>query len=149
MHYTLNAPYIVHETIDGETIVMNLKNGFYYSFTGIGPAIWELIMAGASHDQIRTIMSQSFGSLMPDFEEVLNSFITELKTNEIILESQEPLFTHTDAGLKSLASSDLFAPETAKPPVFHRYTDMQDVLLLDPIHDVDEKGWPEPKTPRK
>jgi len=27
-------------------------------------------------------------------------------------------------------------------PVLHSYTDMQDVLLLDPIHDVDETGWP-------
>jgi hypothetical protein len=28
------------------------------------------------------------------------------------------------------------------PPVLSRYTDMQDLLLLDPIHDVDETGWP-------
>ena len=27
----------------------------------------------------------------------------------------------------------------------NKYSDMQDMLLLDPIHDVDDKGWPEPK----
>ena len=27
-------------------------------------------------------------------------------------------------------------------PVLHKYTDMEDLLLLDPIHDVDESGWP-------
>jgi hypothetical protein len=27
-------------------------------------------------------------------------------------------------------------------PVLAVYTDMQDLLLLDPIHDVDEIGWP-------
>ena len=26
--------------------------------------------------------------------------------------------------------------------MFERFTDMQDLLLLDPIHDVDETGWP-------
>jgi hypothetical protein len=26
--------------------------------------------------------------------------------------------------------------------VLHRYTDMQDLIVLDPIHDVDETGWP-------
>jgi hypothetical protein len=27
-------------------------------------------------------------------------------------------------------------------PVLQKYTDMQDLLLLDPIHDTDETGWP-------
>jgi hypothetical protein len=27
-------------------------------------------------------------------------------------------------------------------PVLSIYDDMQDLLLLDPIHDVDESGWP-------
>jgi hypothetical protein len=34
------------------------------------------------------------------------------------------------------------------PPVLHVYSDMREVLLLDPIHDVeDASGWPEPKRP--
>lgn len=149
MHYTLNTPYIVHETIDGETIVMNLKNGFYYSFSGIGPAIWEMILAGADMDQIHQITDKTFGSLLPELEEVVNSFVKELKSNEIVLESQEQAENLSQALIQQMLASELFAPEAAKSPVFHRYTDMQDVLLLDPIHDVDEKGWPEPKTPRK
>jgi hypothetical protein len=28
------------------------------------------------------------------------------------------------------------------PPKLRKYTDMQDLLLLDPIHEVDEQGWP-------
>ena len=27
-------------------------------------------------------------------------------------------------------------------PVLQKHTDMQDLLLLDPIHEVDETGWP-------
>jgi len=30
-------------------------------------------------------------------------------------------------------------------PVLERYTDMQELLLIDPIHDVDETGWPRRK----
>ena len=29
-------------------------------------------------------------------------------------------------------------------PVLYTYTDMAELLLLDPIHDVDETGWPKP-----
>ena len=34
-------------------------------------------------------------------------------------------------------------------PTLSRYTEMQDLLLLDPIHDVDDSGWPRraPETP--
>jgi hypothetical protein len=32
--------------------------------------------------------------------------------------------------------------------VLQKYTDMADLLLLDPIHEVDEQGWPQP-APRK
>jgi hypothetical protein len=30
-------------------------------------------------------------------------------------------------------------------PVLNKYTDMQDLLLLDPIHEVDATGWPSTK----
>jgi len=26
--------------------------------------------------------------------------------------------------------------------VVEKYTDMQDLVLLDPVHEVDERGWP-------
>ena len=32
-----------------------------------------------------------------------------------------------------------------EPPQLMKYTDMQELILLDPIHDVDEKGWPHTK----
>jgi hypothetical protein len=28
-------------------------------------------------------------------------------------------------------------------PKLEKYTDMEDLLLLDPIHDVQEVGWPQ------
>jgi len=44
------------------------------------------------------------------------------------------------------------APATAEliytPPVLSAYTDMEDLLQLDPVHDVDaESGWPVPRPP--
>jgi hypothetical protein len=35
------------------------------------------------------------------------------------------------------------ATETMQPPVLEPFGDMQDLLLLDPVHEVDEDaGWP-------
>ena len=42
----------------------------------------------------------------------------------------------TDPGIERLSF---------EAPILHKYTDMQDLLLLDPIHEVDEAGWPSVK----
>ena len=37
------------------------------------------------------------------------------------------------------------APNKSKAfslPLLQKYTDMEEMLLLDPIHEVDEHGWP-------
>jgi hypothetical protein len=43
-------------------------------------------------------------------------------------------------------------PPEAKPTFkelsLRTFTDLQELLLLDPIHDVDEVGWPAPLPPR-
>jgi hypothetical protein len=31
------------------------------------------------------------------------------------------------------------------PPDVHKYDDLEELLRLDPVHDVDEVGWPVPR----
>jgi hypothetical protein len=33
-------------------------------------------------------------------------------------------------------------PEPFVAPRLERYTDMQEIILLDPVHKVDSQGWP-------
>ena len=33
------------------------------------------------------------------------------------------------------------------PPVLEKFTDMQDLILLDPVHEVSERGWPHAAIP--
>ena len=39
-------------------------------------------------------------------------------------------------------SSHLSIKSAFLPPEIDIFSDMQDILLLDPVHDVDESGWP-------
>ena len=39
----VNSPHVVHETIDGETIIIHLGTGTYYSLDGVGADIWALL----------------------------------------------------------------------------------------------------------
>jgi len=70
-------------------------------------------------------------------EQAVIKFIQEILAEDLIV---------PDAG----ASTQPPKPDAAlspvrKPfalPVLHKYTDMQELLLIDPIHEVDETGWP-------
>ena len=35
------------------------------------------------------------------------------------------------------------AARVFEAPRLEKYTDMQDLVLLDPVHEVDEQGWPQ------
>ena len=65
-------------------------------------------------------------------KEELTSIFNELVSQEIILDREEML---------SENGPECIAPGDYVPGKFNRYADMQDLLMLDPIHDVDENGW--------
>ena len=43
MTYEINSQNAIDETLDGETIIINLKAGNYYSLNPSGTAIWTAI----------------------------------------------------------------------------------------------------------
>jgi len=43
----INEPNVVHENIDGETVILNLDSGNYYSIVDVGADIWNYIEKGA------------------------------------------------------------------------------------------------------
>jgi hypothetical protein len=143
--FEVNMPYVVHETIEGETIAMNLRDGNYYSFDGIGPAIWGLIAQTISIRDLLKTLSEITSQPIDQISEIACEFVHELASNGLIRTCPN---SDTSAGIDPETLNrfkELYAGTSVRKPVFHRYSDMRDILLLDPIHDVDAIGWPEPK----
>ena len=46
--YGVNAPLVATEKLDKEVMVVHLAKGNYYSLTGTGAAIWDLLASGRS-----------------------------------------------------------------------------------------------------
>ena len=116
--YEINSKKVISETLDGETIIINLENGNYFSVNEAGSAVWDAI---SKH--------QSF--ILDDKN--LTDFIKLLEKEELILETKE-------ASEASLADQKNFTD-----PKIEKYEDMQEMLLADPVHDVDPMGWPKLK----
>jgi len=137
MRYRINAPQVSSETIEGETIVIDFISGAYFSTDKLGAVIWEKLKVGLSPEHIVNEIKQHY----PDQGEAcgltIASFIAQL-------ESEKLMVIDSGEGESATAASQEQAcyPESYAAPVLNKYTDMQDLLLLDPIHETDNQGWP-------
>lgn len=129
------GPEIVHETVDGEVIAIDLENGSYYSLAGSGPAIWQLLGPGASEAEVLIALATSHDVPAEEISAAVSGFLRQLEEHGLVVRD----------GAAPSATADLPVTQAGfEPPRLERYTDMKDYFLLDPIHEVDTAGWPKP-----
>jgi Coenzyme PQQ synthesis protein D (PqqD) len=141
------APKIVHETLDGETIVIDLGTGNYYSLTGSGAEIWALLEAAGSASEICAELVHRHGYPAEDVRNEVESFVQELEREGLIEQGAAPTSGQA-AGSNGQAEVPTETGARWEPPKLECYGDMRDFLLVDPIHEVDETGWPDRRTPQ-
>jgi hypothetical protein len=135
---SVNAPHVVHETIDGEAILIHLVTGTYYSLDGVGAEVWGALCAGADQELLLAAARERYDADPLEVTGAVSELAQRLLGEGLLVESdprqvEQPLF-----------------PEGRVPlgaPELHTYTDMQEFMLVDPLHEVDEaSGWPHAKT---
>ena len=138
----VNEQNVVHETIDGEKILLDLNTGNYFSLAGTGAIIWEAIVETGSWKTVAAEFQKNNGKSHDIIHDAISGFIRDLMEENLLVETTDAKADHfSDEIAKQIRNA---AKEFTAPAV-NKYSDMQDLLLLDPIHEVDEKGWPESK----
>jgi Coenzyme PQQ synthesis protein D (PqqD) len=135
--FKVNEPTVVSETIDGETIIINLASGAYYSLRHSGAAIWAAIQQSASLGAIVAMVRSSYDADGIDIEHEISTLVQRLVDEDLV---RPTLGDPSSPAACAPPYEGRFAPFLA--PVLDKFTDMEAMLLLDPVHDVDEKGWP-------
>lgn len=135
--YRVAGPNVIRESFDGEIVIVSLDNGCYYSLQGTGAEIWDLIENQATFDEMAGEMTRRYVIEVPDAAGPLRSFLGKLIEEGLIAEVPAPLRTESLSLPPAPPARAAFVP-----PSVAKFSDMQDLLLLDPIHDVDETGWP-------
>jgi len=137
MTFRVNAPHVIAETIGGETIIVHLSTGCYFNLGGSAVDIWDGVAAGESSDAITQRLVARYDAGEAEIEAAVNRILEELRSEELIVPGQE-----TDV---TTVGGEAATPETRAPfeqPSLSKFTDMQDIILLDPVHEVDARGWP-------
>jgi hypothetical protein len=145
-HHRVNHPSVISESIDGEVVIIALGTGTYYSLRGPAARAWDGLAAGWSTDDVTADLLATFTADGASVADELISFVDALLAEGLIV-------TTDDAPTEP--SSPLPRPASIlpwEPLVLETFTDMQELILLDPVHEVEPaQGWPvaiDPDPPR-
>lgn len=138
LRYRINSPKVIHQVFDTEVVVVNLETGSYYSLEGAGIDIWRFFEATRSFDEVSAAMR---GRADDTDAGKLEAFLREL-ADEALIVPDENAAAHSPAPLAAIPKHSLGEARLRK------FTDMRDLLLLDPIHELDESGWPQRPQPQ-
>ena len=150
--FLVNPNGIANERFGNEMILINLLKGNYYSFrehTAI--FIWDLLAKKTDAARIVAALIRHYEVEEQQAAATLNVFLEQLLGEELILSISEEATAPTETAdqLTTAHSSDPGEPLTRQaftPPLLEVYDDMQELIMLDPVHDVDAvKGWPNKK----
>jgi len=144
--FVFNSPPVTHQTIDGEVVIINLQNGSYYSLRDTAATIWALVEQGADLERIVGFFRENYktgpDSDGDELQNCVTAFINALCDEGLIAENpyQGNVATPSQPAPVPCPVDAVF-----RRPEFEKYDDLQDLVMLDPIHQVSEQGWPHPK----
>ena len=125
--YRISPSQVAHQHIDGEVIVIHFETGSYFSLNGSAAELWQML----AKPQTVGTLSARFSGANGQATTAVQRFIDELMTEKLV---ERIVTTPTRNGAQPAI------PFAA--PLLEKYSDMQHLLLADPLHDVEEAGWP-------
>lgn len=128
---------VIAETMGTETMVIDTQSGVFYNLGGLASALWVLLESGSSLAALRGAVKARYPD-EPGIDEHLAAFLSQLTDDRVLVPGGDG---DTPAAITSGITSAVWPAIYAAPSV-DRHDDLGDLLLVDPLHDVDARGWP-------
>lgn len=130
--YAIASKDVVFESFDGEAVVLDLSSGKYFGFSDSGSRIWQALSSGV--DAQALIGLTAGASTIGPAE--LDRFVSQLVELRLLTRSDAPAQPLPGDLLAELAA-------TSEPLNVSIHDDLADLIIVDPIHEVEEPlGWP-------
>lgn len=137
LHFGVDEPSVIHECVDGEVLIVNLRQGAYFSLVGAAAEIWNALAAGASTDELVATLVARFDAPAETLTTAVSSFVGELLREQLVV-------ARSNATATFVVPTWDAAKEPFEAPLLSRYTDIEEHMKVDPVHEVDDAGWPPP-----
>ena len=138
--FRVNSPNVIHETIEDEVILIDLKTGTYYSLRDAGAVAWAAIERGVDAAGLAAVLEQRYAASADEIAAAVQRLLGDLEREGLVRQDVADDASSVPAGGETVSERVPF-----KPPVLEKHTDMQDLILIDPVHEVGAAGWPHPQ----
>jgi hypothetical protein len=127
----VNGPDCVAEEFESEIVALNMETGTYFSIKDNAASLWQDLARG--HPVEALVAAAGEGTPMAAAIEAFATAVVDeglMRAAQAPHDPEEPMTIAFDGAL----------------PAIEAFNDMQSLLLLDPVHEVDEQqGWPNAK----
>lgn len=128
-------PSVRHERLDDEVIAIDLESGAYFALDDVAAMCWSVLAAGGTASAAVEATVAGYDVARDAAQRDVEGFVGELVRVGLLAPVDRP---PVPVGLPEAAKE----VREYKPPAIERYDDLEELLVLDPIHEVDETGWP-------
>lgn len=126
----INGPSVIFDVQGNEAVIIDLMTGRYFRLDGPSTALWQRFVSPTSPTAVLATCTTA-ETLRPKLEGIVADLV-----------DRGLLRVADGASVQTSAAVDA-GPWTFTGFTLEEFTDLEDILGLDPIHEVDpEKGWP-------
>lgn len=131
-----NRPDVIDESFEGEITIIHLGTGLFYGLDACASSVWLHMRDGRRPDTTVAALAQAYDQPSHELEPHVLALVDQLCAQGLLVPCDDE---GPDAAVTASAAW--------REPTMQQFTDMQDLLLLDPVHDIelDENGWPIPR----
>jgi len=140
--YKPNTADIIYENFEDEVVLINLKTGIYYSLNFSGKQIWECVEKNATLDEIGDLFLNHYRIKTEKQKTEIKNFVMQLEAENLVV-AGDSSSDQKRINLEIVVDRNAEKGESFDSPILKKYTDQQELLLLDPIHEVTDLGWPD------
>jgi hypothetical protein len=134
--YVVDRTCVTHDRLEDEVIIINVATGSYFSGSGPAADVWSLISQGASVAEAARKLASDYSGDEATVLRDIDRCVGTLVEKGLIQRDASAMPSVTELVLPPAVRKEWTAPD------FDEYTDMWDLIKLDPIHETDEVGWP-------
>ena len=138
--YRIASTNLYSRNFGDEVLIVDTESGRYFSLRGCAVDIWSLIESGVKVNDIIAELGRRYEGAPEEVGAAMHRCLDDLLVNNLVREAE--------AGSGEITVSSGSTPrQSLMAPIVERFTDMENLLLLDPIHNVSDMGWPQPASP--
>lgn len=136
--FRINTPSVVYERFDNELVAIHMGTGVYHSMAGVATDAFVLLAEEATAAELSEALATRYAATSAEILAALAPFLEQLNQEQLIA----PVQTPKPRSPLRIPGNECGLPFVA--PTLEAFKDLEGLLLLDPIHEVDDEGWPPP-----